>query len=307
VILFARNVSSEKQLRGLVADVRRELPSSFLCIDQEGGSVDRFRALTGPSPAFAAAAQAGKAGLAGALAGEVCAAFGIEWDLAPVVDLSLEGAGRSVLRGRAAAGDPSAVADAAARFLEGLASHGVAGCLKHFPGLGRATVDSHLVLPALPGSERELARDLLPFRDLAKTVPAVMIAHADVGGRERPASLDRTIATALLRDDVGFRGIAVSDDLEMGALAAFGDLPSRAAAAFEAGCDLLCIGKETSALPDSASAVEALDFAERAREADARLVRFHRSLGDLRGRPRAAPRPLEEIAAAYRKAVELLG
>jgi beta-N-acetylhexosaminidase len=302
VILFARNVASEDQVRALVADLTAEIPGVVLCVDQEGGSVDRFRAVTGPSPGFSRAAARGEAGHAGRLAGEVCAAFSIAWDLAPVVDRGVEGAGAKILAGRAASSEPAEVVEAAAAFLAGLSEFGVAGCLKHFPGLGRAAVDSHLDLPRIGDDPAALEMDLAPFRALAGRAPAVMISHAAMGGGRRPATLDRNVATELLRDGAGFAGVAISDDLEMGALVEFGGVPERAAAAFEAGCDLLCVGKDTAALPVSAEAIERGAPASRREEAERRIGVFRRALGRLGARRKSAPRAVAAIEAAFREA-----
>jgi beta-N-acetylhexosaminidase len=245
---------------------------------------------------------AGASRRAGALAGEICAAFSLDWDLAPVVDRAVDGAGRPVLAGRAASPDSGDVADAAAAFLEGLHAFGVAGCLKHFPGLGRAAVDSHLVLPRIGEDPEELEKDLAPFRALAARVPAVMVSHAASGSAGRPATLDRNVATGLLRRGVGFSGVAVSDDLEMGALADFGTLPERAALAFEAGCDLLCFGKETAALPGAAEAIERGLPAARLEEAGGRIGEFREALRRLGENRRSRPRTVAAIAEAFRDA-----
>ncbi len=306
MILFARNIVSERQLSALVSEIRAELPDAFLAVDQEGGPVDRFRALTGESPSFASAARAGAADLAGLLAGEICAAFSIDWDLAPVVDRAVEGAGKSILSRRAAFEDGAPIAAAAEDFLRGLAAFGVAGCLKHFPGLGRAAVDSHRSLPHVPAGE-ELAADLSPFVALAPVAPAVMVAHAAIGASPLPATLDPGIAGGLLRREARFGGLSISDDLEMGALAEFGGIPERAAAAFSAGCDLLCVGKETGALPEAAAAVEAGGSAERRTEADRRVAAFRTELERLARERRLVPRAIPEIAAAFRRAAERLG
>lgn len=279
----------------------------MLCVDQEGGPVDRFRAITGLSPAFERAGAAGKAGLAGALAGEICAAFSIAWDLAPVVDRAVEGAGRRILAGRAAAGETDGIVAAAGAFLDGLSEFGVAGCLKHFPGLGRAAVDSHLVLPRIDDDAAALDEDLAPFRALAGRAPAVMVSHAAIAGASLPASLDRPIATGMLRDRVGFGGIAVSDDLEMGALAEFGSVPERAASAFDAGCDLLCVGKDTAALPEAAEAVGRRASAERRAEAGHRIAKFRMVLRRLQSNRRTSPRAARAIAESFREASALLG
>ena len=233
-------------------------------------------------------------------AGEICAAFSIDWDLAPVVDRAVEGAGRRILGERAAAEDEREVVRAAEEFLGGLGELGVAGCLKHFPGLGRAEVDSHRVLPHMPEDPAGEERDLTPFRALAGMVPAIMVSHA-AGDRGLPGTLDADIATRLLRENAGFSGLAISDDLEMGALAAYGDLPERAAAAFEAGCDLLCVGKAIDALPPAAERVSRRATAGRVREARSRLDAFRSSLSTIRESALRPPRPVDEIAAAFRQ------
>lgn len=276
------------------------MPGVVLCADQEGGSVDRFRAITGRSPDFASAAARGEAGRAGRLAGEVCAAFSIAWDLAPVVDRRVEGAGARILGGRAASSEPARVAEAAAAFLAGLADFGVAGCLKHFPGLGRAAVDSHLDLPRIGHDPAALEKDLAPFRALADRAPAVMISHAAMSADRRPATLDRGVATELLRGSAGFAGVAISDDLEMGALEEFGSVSERAAAAFEAGCDLLCVGKDTAALPVSAEAIERTARAPRREEAERRIGAFRDGLVRL-GSRRESPRDVAAIGEAFRE------
>ncbi|HEY6064711.1 MAG TPA: glycoside hydrolase family 3 N-terminal domain-containing protein, partial [Thermoanaerobaculia bacterium] len=143
VILFRRNIQEERQLLDLTADLRSLPGQPFLCLDQEGGSVDRLRELAGPFPSFHAAARAGFARHAGELAGEACARFGFDVDLAPVVDRRLAGAGEAVLGERTVDEDPDAVTSAAREFLRGLHERGVGGCLKHFPGLGRAVSDTH--------------------------------------------------------------------------------------------------------------------------------------------------------------------
>lgn len=241
------------------------------------------------------------------LAGEICAAFSIDWDLAPVVDRAVEGAGRTILAGRAPAEDGRAAAAAAGAFLDALAAFGVAGCLKHFPGLGRAAVDSHRVLPRIGAEAGGLEDDLVPFRLLAARAPACMVSHAAVGGSALPATLDRAVAHDLLRGGAGFAGVAISDDLEMGALSAFGGLPERSAAAFAAGCDLLCIGSVAAALPDAAAAVEERSSPERRAEARRRVARFRTESARLRRERRLFPRPVSEIAEAFRRATERLG
>jgi beta-N-acetylhexosaminidase len=296
VVLFKRNIESERQVADLAADIGTLPGRPFLAIDQEGGPVDRLRELAGPFPSFHEAARSGLAREAGELAAEACARVGVRLDLAPVVDRRLPGAGESVLGERTAAEEPDRIIAAARDFLEGLHSRGVSGCLKHFPGLGRAGRDTHRALPFLPEDEQEEDRDLAPFRALKDVAGAIMVSHA-AGARDRlPASLSPDTATRLLRGGVGFEGVAFSDDLEMGALAEFGDLARRSAAAILAGCDLALVCSRLEEYPECVARAEAEVPAPRLAEASRRIDVF---VQRLRALERAAPppdRPLGEIA-----------
>jgi beta-N-acetylhexosaminidase len=299
VILFRRNIESAEQLDRLVEDLRRLPGPPLLCVDQEGGPVDRFRDLLGASISLRAAAERGEARRAGELAGEACARFGIAVDLAPVVDRSIPGAPGSVLGERAAAEDPETVARVAEEFLDGLHARGVGGCLKHFPGLGRANLDTHVALPVVVENAAEEARDLFPYERVMAKAGAVMVSH--VAGEDGvPASLSRARATGFLRDRLGFSGAAFSDDLEMGALWAFGDLPERCVAASNAGCDLLFVCKEIEAFSDCVRAVERDVPALRQQEAHTRLERYETHLAEISAFRTSAPRPLGEMAADIR-------
>ena len=294
VILFKRNIETERQLADLCDEIRSLPGNPLLCLDQEGGRVDRLREVAGPFPSFHDAARTGNSRRAGEVAGEACARFGIRVDLAPVVDRRVAGAGETVLGNRAADDDPDAVTAAGRDFLEGLHSRGVGGCLKHFPGLGRAQFDTHLTLPQVPEDEDERARDLAPFRALHELAGAVMVSHAASTRDPRPASLNPDVATRLLRDVVGFDGATFSDDLEMGALAQFGGLPERSAAALQAGCDLLFVCSRLEEYADCVARVEADVSDERRAEAAGRLNRYANRLTVLK---RATTRSLGAIAA----------
>jgi beta-N-acetylhexosaminidase len=306
VILFRRNIESAEQVRALVGSVR-EVGARLLFLDQEGGPVDRLRDLLGPSPSFARAAAAGQAHGAGAVAGAALGALGFDVDLAPVVDRAVEGAGASVLGERSPSADAGAVVRAGAEFLEGLHDEGIGGCLKHFPGLGRARLDSHLELPFIPEDRHQEALDLAPFDALMPVARAVMISHAaDPNGV--PATLSYERATVMLRDRLTFEGAAFSDDLEMGALAAFGGLPERSAAACRAGCDLLFVCKAIEEYPDCVAAVERDAPPERRAEAAARLEEYANHVVALRAaNPRKGPVPLAVVADGLKRLNDAIG
>jgi beta-N-acetylhexosaminidase len=284
VILFRRNIESPGQLGRLIAELRG-LGVRFLFLDQEGGPVDRLRDLMAPAPSLRRAATLGVARRAGELAGASLVSLGFDVDLAPVVDRAVPGAGEAVLGERAVSADPGEIVRSAGDFLAGLHSRGVGGCLKHFPGLGRARLDTHQALPVLEENRHEEALDLVPFDALMGTARAVMISHA-AGEDGLPASLAEEWATIRLRDILSFEGVAFSDDLEMGALDAFGDLPERCVRAAMAGCDLLFVCKRIDVYPRCVEAVEARVPVPRRTEAAERLEDYAGHLARLQ---KAAP------------------
>lgn len=302
VILFRRNIETAEYLVSLIEEVRSLPGGPLLLLDQEGGPVDRLRDLVGPFPSFHAAARAGLAESAGEIAGRACALLGFDVDLAPVVDRRLPGAGESVLGERAAAADPEEIVVAGRDFLRGLHAHGVGACLKHFPGLGRARFDTHRDLPVLDEDVLQLEADLRPFRVLHELAGAVMVSHAASEPRSMPASLSREVATRLLRDAVGFEGVTLSDDLEMGALERFGGLPERSAAAMNAGCDLVFVCSRTGEYPACADAVAREVSEARIAEALRRIAAWRERLDALR---LAAPRPAGTLAELRGRVAEL--
>ena len=236
IILFARNIVSAEQTRALVEQLRELETTPFVAVDLEGGIVNRFSALWGDLPTPAEAGKAGRRAVRalGEAAGAACRRLGVQVDLAPVVDLECPG-GCLGGQGRCFSDDPERVVVLARIFNEGLAAWGVTGCSKHFPGLGWVGPDTHEELPLLDLGDAELARQISVFEQLGPDFPAVMMAHVVVpglGDSERPASLSPTIvekAAALPGSPV-----VLSDDIEMGALEEWGDLPERVAAAFVA-------------------------------------------------------------------------
>jgi beta-N-acetylhexosaminidase len=238
IVLFARNVADRDQLAALVRELRGLPSRPYVAIDLEGGRVNRLERLIGPLPAAAETARAG-ADVVRALAeaaGAACAHLGIGVDLAPVLDVARP-EGFLASEARCLGSSPAEVRTAAGSFLQGLSAFGVAGCLKHYPGLGSGRVDSHRNLPVL---DETVAADCELFRALASPGRAVMVAHAlapALGEGGCPTSLSRAVVGRLRT----FAAPILADDLEMGALSAHGSISERAAAALGAGCDQVLV------------------------------------------------------------------
>lgn len=236
VILFARNIRTPGQTRELVASLQELEPRPFVTADLEGGMVNRFKELWGELPPPAAAGIAGRRAVRalGEAAGAACRNLGIHLDLAPVVDLDCPD-GCLGGQGRCLSEDPKRVVILAGIFNEGLATWGVTGCTKHYPGLGPITADTHEELPVLELTAADVDRHLEVFSELSLEIPVVMVAHViapALGDAERPASLSQTIIKRA--SNLPGSPVVLADDIEMGALDRFGDLPERVVAAAHA-------------------------------------------------------------------------
>jgi beta-N-acetylhexosaminidase len=222
--------------------------------------------------------------------------LGFNLDFAPVVDVDTNPA-NPVIGDRSFGADPALVVRHARAFADGLESAGVAACLKHFPGHGDTSLDSHLALPRLVHDRARLERvELLPFRALAPYVACVMTAHVvfDAIDSSRPATLSRQVVTELLRRDVGFRGVVFSDDLEMKAVADGWGVPEAACLAVEAGCDAVLVCKETDLVLAAHAAL-----AERAAREPAFAARLREAAGrSLAARRRFACAPADPAGVA---------
>jgi len=245
VILFSRNLDRPEQTQALLqrcAPLMVEAP--LLAVDQEGGRVSRLERWIGPTPPAHRLASAGPDTVRafGRATGHILRSIGFNLDFAPVVDLSPPHASNGI-GDRAFDITPDAVSHLAREFLEGMHGEGVAGCLKHFPGLGDSTVDSHHVLPTVDRDRSALeANDLVPFRRLVDLSPCVMVGHGHYPAFDEvavPATCSRTIVSDLLRQDLGFAGVIVSDDMDMGAISDRDVHGEAAVEAIGAGCDLL--------------------------------------------------------------------
>lgn len=246
IILFRRNIENAQQTRALLAEATAHCqPAHLRCVDIEGGTVDRLRDAVARMPSAQAVARTGKPALMrrhGELIAREALAFGFNTTLAPVLDLALPSSA-AVMGTRAAAADPAGVIQYARAFLAGLASRGVVGCAKHFPGLGGGTLDSHLATPAIDRSWTELWKeDLLPYRELRGQLPMVMVSHAtypETRDPQRPASVSPFWITTVLQKRLGYRGLIFSDDMEMGGILNCMPMEEAAIAAVRAGTHLL--------------------------------------------------------------------
>jgi beta-N-acetylhexosaminidase len=246
VCLYARNVASPSQLARLTARLHAENPGLVIAIDEEGGDVTRLEAAAGSSyPGNLALGAVGDVELTRAVArsmGADLAAAGIDLDLAPVADVNSNPI-NPVIGVRSFGAQSGIVARHTAAWVTGLQEAGVAACAKHFPGHGATSLDSHLALPVV--DEDPHAGALEPFRAaIAAAVQAVMSAHIVVPNIDAalPGTISPEVMTGLLRAELGFEGLAVSDGLEMRAIADGVGLVDGAVLALAAGCDLLCIG-----------------------------------------------------------------
>lgn len=256
-ILFARNIIDAAQLGALNAELRAlgGAHRPIILIDQEGGAVARLKppafAAFPPASAFATLyARAPLSALAaarvnGRLLGAVLRDLGFNANAAPVLDLCYP-ATHDVLASRCLGDDPMAVAALGRALMQAMAEYGVAAILKHAPGQGRAAHDSHVALPVIDADVAALARDIAPFAALAGSARAAMVAHIlyPAWDGTLPASASPTIISQVIRRNIGFDGLLMSDAIEMAGLAALGDMAARARAVIAAGCDvaLHCTG-----------------------------------------------------------------
>ena len=250
IILFRRNIEEAVQVTHLLRQATEIAGAPmFRCVDLEGGLVDRLRDLIAPMPSAAAVFASGKPAnftRHGRLIAHEARTLGFNVVLAPVLDLALP-ASRSVMQTRAVSPDPAAVITYAQSFIQGLTTHGVLGCGKHFPGLGAGASDSHHATPHIGRSWEQLwSQDLAPFRTLAAQLPLIMVSHASYRrAKDRaPASVSPFWISTVLRKRMGYRGLVLSDDLEMGGILAQSSIEDAAIGAILAGTDLIEICRD---------------------------------------------------------------
>ncbi len=260
VLFFGGNIASADQIRATTAQLQQIAPVPLLmAVDQEGGPVNRFQSIAGDLPASATLTTPADATARGTQDAGILHRYGFNLDLAPVVDV---GTANPELTGRTFGDTPDRVATMAGAYLSGLQAAGsVAGTLKHFPGLGATVTDPHIGLPVLSRSRGEWeATDLAPYRLLLQRgdVRAIMVTHEMLPAVDSnlPASLSPAVVSGVLRDELGFDGVIVTDSLYMGALNVRWSIPQAAVLAVEAGSDLLIGPYDPQLVSDSRDALK---------------------------------------------------
>lgn len=252
-IIFRRNIDTPAQLEKLCADIRQtcldsKLPAPLLAIDQEGGTVARLpppftqfddaRRLAGAADPLSAVRNYARTCV------KELKQIGINMNLAPVLDVCPEGEG-FFMEKRSLGDNPQVVSSLACEVINTFQSGGVAACGKHFPGLGAAKLDPHMQLPLVTRSMEQMRKiDLFPFqRAVAAGIAAIMTSHTlyKDWDAHTPATLSKRILTDLLRTEMGFTGLLITDDLEMGAIENERTVPTAALMAFSAGADVILI------------------------------------------------------------------
>ncbi|MGV9303223.1 glycoside hydrolase family 3 protein [Nonomuraea sp. NPDC003727] len=259
VVLFSRNIADPAQVAALTSALHAENPAALVGVDEESGEVTRLEVAQGSSrPGSYALGVVDDVALTEELArdlGRDLAAAGITIDFAPSADVN-SNPGNPVIGLRAFGADPELVARHTRAFVRGLQATGVAACAKHFPGHGDTAVDSHYGVPVVAG---EIEEHLSPFRAaIDEGVRAIMTGHLLVPryDDQRPATLSPHVLTALLREELGFDGVVITDGIEMAAVSGAYGVGGASAMAIAAGADAICVGGERS---DEATAVEVRD------------------------------------------------
>jgi beta-N-acetylhexosaminidase len=273
-IIFGRNIESARQLRKLIDDLRDlSAIEPIITIDQEGGRVSRLRLIGEEPPNAQQLREKGEVDLVrrhGRITGRLLRLFGFNLDLCPVLDISFDDEADNSLRGRCYGRDAAEVVRLAGAFNEALRGEGIASCGKHFPGYSAATVDAHHDLPLIERTRADLeANELSVFRQFAPRVDSMMICHGwypCFEPKKTAASLSRRIVTDLLRSELSFEGLVMTDDLDMGAILNEYGFEETIRGAIGAGNDLAMICHRVSAIEEALSCIEKLpaDQLERA-------------------------------------------
>ena len=255
-IIFGRNIKTAAQVRRLLDDLRAISDvEPIITIDQEGGRVSRLRLIGNEPPNAQQLREKGDVELVrqhGDITGRLLRLFGFNLDLCPVLDLSFDDEADNSLRGRCYGKTVDEVVRLAGAFNDAMREQGIASCGKHFPGYSAATLDAHHELPKIERTRAQLDKEeLAVFREFASRVDSMMICHGwypSFEPRKMPASLSHRIVTKLLREEFGFDGLIMTDDLDMGAILNEYDLDETIELALAAGNDLAMICHRVAAI-----------------------------------------------------------
>jgi beta-N-acetylhexosaminidase len=257
-ILFGRNIQSAMQLRKLIDDLRDlSAIEPIITIDQEGGRVSRLRLIGNEPPNAQQLRDRNDVSLVrrhGEITGRLLRLFGFNLDLCPVLDISFDDEADNSLRGRCYGKNVEQVVRLAGAFNDAMRAEGILSCGKHFPGYSAARVDAHHDLPKIERSRAELdAEELAVFRHFVPTVDSMMICHGwypSFNSDRKPASLSKEIITDLLREEFGYDGLIMTDDLDMGAILNEYGLEETIRLAIEAGNDWVMICHRVKAIEE---------------------------------------------------------
>ncbi len=269
VCLFTRNIREAEQTRILLDDLNQLLTiKPILSLDQEGGLVDRLRRIITPMPSASSLKTSANARELAEITAEVVRILGFNTNFAPVLDVPTEKSlnTQNGLQSRFLGNNLDEVIENSSVYLKTLQAGGVLGCPKHFPGIGSIEVDSHEELPIVNLKREDFfAKDLVPYQKLLPETHCIMIGHTafpnfdlqerDQNGKLLPSSLSFNIVTKLLRQEIGFKGLIVTDDLEMGAILKNYGIGEACKMAIKAGIDMLLICANPETVIDGFNAI----------------------------------------------------
>jgi beta-N-acetylhexosaminidase len=311
-ILFGRNIKSPEQLSRLVShlfEISKEPP--LVCIDQEGGRVARLREIGREPPSAKELIDHGTVDHIrrhGQLTGQILKLFGFNLDLCPVLDISFEGDIDNSLRNRCYGHDPEEVTRNARAFNSALRAEGISSCGKHFPGYSRAHIDPHHELPSIERTREELENwEWVPFKNLLNEVDFQMIGHAfypalDTSGF--PSSLSHFFVTKMLREHLGYRGLVMTDDLDMGAIINQYSLKEAVHQSLIAGNDMVLLCHRNQLAPEAMEGINATPK----RELESKLERIANWKKTLQAPPAFSQSKFDRINdEIFRLRAELIG
>ncbi|MCB2148133.1 MAG: beta-N-acetylhexosaminidase [Deltaproteobacteria bacterium] len=289
LILFSRNLDTPAQIRRLCRDCqecagRHGLPPLFIAIDQEGGTVARLKPPFTQFPGNPAMQHPEDAARFARITAMELKPLGINMNMAPVLDVAPEG-GDSIMAGRVFGSDPGWVAKMGMTVIDHLQRRGIMAVAKHFPGIGRTVLDSHLALPDLEIDPKMLADfDLIPFESAIRgNVAGIMLSHIRYTGIDPvwPASLSPAITADLLRRKMGYNGVVMTDDLDMGAIKPSHDIDTAISQILSADVDIALIchkGPDIQAACEKIrkSLIDDKDLRQMGRQSVERILRLKR-------------------------------